>query len=402
MNKYNLIVFLTGIFIVSVVCNINGAGSSYTPVSGSQQFYNDAWEKGGHSNDDLPNKINRKALTEVNHRGCLVCHAEQRFVEWAKMDFATFNLNSSSFSALPEGKGKAVTCNTCHELESNKTPTHKDPLLRLKGDEPFELMSGFKVKEYLGRGALCMLCHNSAQGAIRDSADTILSSARTPHIGTQADLFMGQNFYFVEEKYSTYHIGSIDNTCTVCHMGSTLLGTKPTDHTFKADFQVCLDCHEGEFDPETVQNELVAEIDVLKKSVGSAVGSFIQIGLDNGQLKLKNIVGRGGEDKDITSFPGGKVSDVVIRYYHGARQAVNLKIDGKSYLTTLDQLESQGVKLMSTAQGQVIAKVGWNVIMLDHDRSGGIHNPSFVYDMIYAALKKLEETDFSVITLLKK
>jgi len=64
-------------------------------------------------------------------------------------------------------------------------------------------------------------------------------------------------------------------------------------------------------------------------------------------------------------------------------------------------LESKGVKFMSTAQGQIIAKAGWNVIMLDHDGSGGVHNPSFVYDVIEASLKKLRETDFSVITLLK-
>ncbi len=48
------------------------------------------------------------------------------------------------------------------------------------------------------------------------------------------------------------------------------------------------------------------------------------------------------------------------------------------------------VTLISSEAGQLIAKAGWNYLPVEGDGSEGVHNPSFVLEVIEAAREALE------------
>ncbi|MBW1802161.1 MAG: hypothetical protein JRJ85_15700 [Deltaproteobacteria bacterium] len=105
------------------------------------------------------------------------------------------------------------------------------------------------------------------------------------------------------------------------------------------------------------------------------------------------------QDKEYTVFTGGKLSDVNHRYFAG-KQAVNFKIDGKPYFAFLDVFVSNGVNMLDTVQGQVIAKSGYNLIMIKHDHSYGAHNPKLVLEALVSSQAKMDTTDFKKMTAL--
>ena len=364
-------------------------------------LYSRQWQKSPHANHKLANEINSGAIANPSNAKCLLCHTSQGFIQWAGEGFAPFRsaVNSSGGGSMPTileaETALAPTCIACHDpqAEMTKGTGGNDPMLRLKG-KPLALLGGFKIGN-VGRGAICMVCHNNGQGLTNDATTPVMKSARAPHKANQADIFMGENFFFVKTGDPAYHINAIYNTCTACHMGSTYKGRHPTDHSFQATFEICYKCH-NEFDPMGVKYSVLWGLEKLKATIDAAITDFAQTGLDAGKFRLLNI----NEDEKVeevyTSFSKGRISGVNIRYLY-ERQVIDVKLNEKIYLTSLDELESKGFRLLDSVQGQIIAKAGWNLFMIDKDGSFGAHNHKLISEVIKETQKKLEDTDFKVI-----
>ena len=48
------------------------------------------------------------------------------------------------------------------------------------------------------------------------------------------------------------------------------------------------------------------------------------------------------------------------------------------------------ITLPDSANGQTIAKAGWNYFLLHGDGSGGIHNPTFTLNVLNASINALK------------
>jgi hypothetical protein len=399
--------FLFLIFYVFTPVSILNAGNETTTQQAPSEsvardlLYSQQWQKSPHANHKLANEINSGAMANPSNAKCLVCHTSQGFIQWAREGFAPFRnaINSSGGGSMPtvleDETALAPTCIACHDpqTEMTKGTGGNDPMLRLKS-KPRALLGGFKIGN-VGRGAICMVCHNNGQGLTNDATTPVMKSARAPHKANQADIFMGENFFFVKTGNPAYHVNAIYNTCTACHMGSTYKQRHPTDHSFQATFEICYACHK-EFDPMDVKYSVLWGLETLKATIDTAITDFAQTGIDAGKFRLLNMNEDEKVEKDYTSFSEGRISDVNIRYLY-ERQVIEVKVNGKSYLTSLDVIESKGYRLLDSVQGQIIAKAGWNLFMIDKDGSFGAHNHKLISEVIKETLKKLEETDFKVI-----
>jgi hypothetical protein len=404
--------FLLLIFYTITPGSSLGAGNETTtekvPSESAARIllYSQQWQKSPHANHKLANEINSGAMVNPSNAKCLLCHTSQGFIQWSREGFVPFRnaVNSSGGGSMPTvleaGTALAPTCIACHDpqTEMTKDTGENDPMLRHKG-KTLTLLGGFKIGK-VGRGAICMVCHNNGKGLTNDATMPVMKSALAPHKATQADIFMGENFFFVKTGEPAYHINAIYNTCTACHMGSTYQGGHPTNHSFQATFEICYKCH-NEFDPRDVKYKVLSGLEKLKATIDAAITDFAKTGLDAGKFSLLNMNEDEKVDEDYSSFSEGRISDVNIRYLY-ERQVIDVKVNGKSYLTSLDVLESKGFRLLDSVQGQIIAKAGWNLFMIDKDGSFGAHNHKFISEVIKETQKKLEETDFKVIVPLPK
>jgi cytochrome c551/c552 len=175
-----------------------------------------------------------------------------------------------------------------------------------------------------------------------------------------------------------------------------------TNHTFHASFDDCKACHDPK-DPMTgpkLKETVKGKRDKLQAGLEAALTGFVQVGLSEGNLRMVNRA-KNPEEKNYTAFSKGNVTNGAIAYDHG-RQALKIKIDNEETLVQLAQIEAKGIALPDSAEGQIILKAGWNLFMLDHDRSNGAHNPKLVNEALDATLKKMSETNFRSVTPLPK
>ncbi|GAG56100.1 unnamed protein product [marine sediment metagenome] len=182
---------------------------------------------------------------------------------WIQQDDLTQNIQGADGNATVEeltelgltvDTVETTTCTVCHNPhgQGKGSGEPNTATVRISSSTPM-LPAGFKAVG-VGRGALCMTCHNSRNGARNDVATTTADD-RVPHTAAQADVLMGQNAYFVKVGERGAH-SFIADTCTTCHnvltappedLSYNLAGT---NHTFAADMEVCSQCH-GAFDGGT-------------------------------------------------------------------------------------------------------------------------------------------------------
>ena len=51
-----------------------------------------------------------------------------------------------------------------------------------------------------------------------------------------------------------------------------------------------------------------------------------------------------------------------------------------------------------TQQGDLLERGGWNIELVKADTSKGVHNPTFVFDILDATLDMATQTNFNVLT----
>ncbi|MBI4302763.1 MAG: hypothetical protein HY665_00275, partial [Chloroflexi bacterium] len=293
------------------------------------------WAQSGHA------QLTSSSVVISN--SCARCHTGQGHLFWLKqaqagkpgpvLDPGT-NLGATStfLASIGSGADTAVpqTCQTCHDPHSEANPNH----LRVYGDT-FMLPAGFQATN-VGKGALCMSCHNTRNGIARyylkadgstttsttgavsfkedvpwlhNSTDPLPAlttlSTGAPHAPSQTDILMGKNGYFVDTtvNYRSPHattvlpenavaLKAMPDTCVTCHMDlvpATSTGSG-TNHKFKiAAADVCYKCHgEGMTAvPRQTETEELLESLAAKIEAGALATINKQTTLNPPQTQIK-------------------------------------------------------------------------------------------------------------------
>ncbi len=368
------------------------------------------WQKSGHGS--YAGAISYGA-SPYGASDCGRCHAGQGFLAWiAQGDLTQTILADTETIGLTPDEVHPITCTACHDPHAvgNTTGITNDATVRISGDTPM-LPAGVTAIG-AGRGAVCFVCHNSAKGLHNDSAGD-LADWSAPH-AAQGDLMLGENAYFVSPgTLRSPHLYSIKDSCTACHMRLTPPPQEPgdigdsTNHAFVADMAICAKCH-GDYDWQELRSGHQAQLASLADKIkDDAIAS-----LNSLTVRVRAYDPESGLFSSA-SYPPPAASNIVIDL------ATNPIVDIQPYviwndlafLITLQDAVSIdwvsktgeittttnhfGVQLESLKNeddlvifdlSSNMSKALWNYLLIESDRSDGIHNTRFSYQVIFETI----------------
>jgi formate-dependent nitrite reductase cytochrome c552 subunit len=257
------------------------------------------------------------------------------------------------------------------------------------------LSAGFQAFG-VGKGAICMTCHNSRRGLRNDDTFAATKAAgeasRAPHGSSQTDVLMGENAYLVNVGVRGNH-SLVTDTCVDCHMDQTsppdLLAYNlgGTNHTFFASASICANCHE-EITAESVQSAFQANSGQLQSLMEQALLNLIAQLTEGGA-----VIDLNGE---ATITDVDEIADLVFGETRG-RQAITVTlINGEMFgplrvndVRVIDGGVDMG-ELYDFADDRLI-KAGWNYNLANNDGSQAIHGPTFTFEYLDAAIDALNQ-----------
>ncbi len=335
------------------------------------------WQLSGHANYTLADE-------EGMNGTCAKCHTANGFIAWIDSNFSESSLQIT----WTADQIHPQTCQACHDPHAIGTTSGSpasNATVRISGDTPM-LPAGF-VASGVGRGAVCMTCHNSRRGLRNDDTFAVSSAAQAPHVGTQADMVMGQNLYFVQTGERGVH-SHVTDTCVGCHMGATpppdLLSYDQggTNHTFYASKDICSKCHNS-ITAETVQGPVEAKLASLQQAIGQGILAVMQTQIQKGAT-----IDLGGL-ATVTNV--AQVSGIQVLDSHGQQGITVTMADN----TVIGPVTMGSVKVVPAAGSAVplwnvadpsLPKATWNLLVVETDGSTGVHNPSFITSALDVAL----------------
>jgi hypothetical protein len=309
-----------------------------------------------------------------------------------------------------------VTCATCHDPHAAGTDSGEPntATTRVSG-ATLLLPAGFRAVG-VGRGALCITCHNSRNGRHDDSAG--LTSYTAPHTATQGDVLMGENVYFVAPGARGPH-SYLSDACATCHLeqapppAELSYGGGGTNHTFRASTAICVGCHGG-YDGGTVQLAFAADMQDLEGAIAAAAMDALN-GLGTVRLRAFDPA------TDLYSSSAATSSNVVLAVTTGTpdcgaglnrieairvvenhgQMAFDLDLacavditwtDASSTSVTSFQVQLQSVRDDAAALvfplSSNLPRAVWNYLLLEADGSEGVHSPGFATRVIRATLSQ--------------
>lgn len=358
------------------------------------------WQLSGHANYEL-------AISEGTNGSCARCHSANGFLTWLPVllgdepgdPTANIPITWTADDVHPQ------TCPTCHDPHANGSTTGigTNATVRISGNTP-PLIAGFTAYG-VGRGAICMTCHNSRNGLhnddVWDDYYGTSEASRAPHHSAQADMIMGENAYLVQTGVRGNH-SFVNDACVACHMVQTpppddlSYNQSGTNHTFYAGIDVCAQCHGPAVDGVYVQGQVQDTLDILQGMIEDAHLAYIgqQTGMGN-----------------IVDFSGTLIADVAdiqtleFGEYHG-RQALTLTLTDQSVVgpvsaNSIDILDG-GMNFIegyydSAPPGML--KAGWNYALVSNDGSMGVHNPSYAYAVMVSGIDALDPAAAAALPL---
>jgi hypothetical protein len=402
---------------VNISADVCGSCHGEPPRHGRFQ----QWQESRHADYSL-------ALEEATVEGrgatagsCGRCHSGQGFLAWIEQGDLTKQIQGANGNAtvaeltalgLTEDSVHPQTCAVCHDphAEGSVSGIPNNATVRISGSTPM-LPAGFAA-EGVGRGAICITCHNTRNGAHNDGVG-LPSNYSAPHTPSQGDLLMGQNAYFVQVGQRSPH-SFIADTCATCHME---LSPPPaefsyqqtgTNHTFTASLSICGNCH-GAFDGGTVQDATQTGIENLVAAMSAYLMKDISAA---GTIYISDYTPHtfGGKNYDVksgpVSVPASNVTSVEPTEPHGQQgYLVNFNTpvtftyspSGESpHNMTLTQATvqlgdftaSDGTTKLIAASDPLV-RAGWNYFLIEGDGSKGVHNPAFAVEVLEAARSAL-------------
>jgi hypothetical protein len=366
------------------------------------------WQLSKHANYEL-------AVDEGDSGNCSRCHTANGFLSWlpALLDDDPSNNGSSVDVTWTSDEVHPQTCVTCHDPHNIGTTSgiNTDATVRISDNTPL-LLAGFRALG-VGRGAMCMTCHNSRRGLRNDATFEATTAAgdasRAPHGSVQTDLLLGENAYLVDVGTPGKHSLVVDS-CVKCHMVETpppdLLSYNQggTNHTFFAAADVCSSCHGEGVTLAGVQAPVQARLDELQTLQEAAIMALMDELILNpspGQRKKGNGV-KGNRKSNALDLNGLALLsapedylDVVFGETRG-RQAITVILAdfsevGPLRVTDIDVLNPRGriIGTLYDFADERVIKAGWNWNLVHNDSSLGIHNPTFSIQALNAGLDAL-------------
>ena len=346
------------------------------------------WQISPHANYEL-------AVEEGQSGTCSKCHTGNGFLAWLPVLIGTTpgDINDPVEVTWTEDGTHPQTCVTCHNPHAAGDVSGNDnnATVWISGDTP-ELLAGFTAME-VGRGAICMTCHNTRRGLRNDSTwDATEDKDRAPHSGAQTDVTMGQNVYFFGVGDRGYH-SQLEDSCATCHMEETppppdlAYNLGGTNHTFYAATTICENCHTV-ITAEDIQGPTEMMLTEIHHQLNEAWEMVVDRTLDGG-----NTIDLNGEATIESSSDFTAVSFSETR----GRQALGFTLsDGMDYgpyrVGDIDVVPADGdpYAIWTIAPGDLL-KSGWNFLLFESDGSLGVHNPSFAEDVLEETEQALAE-----------
>lgn len=342
------------------------------------------WQKSKHAVKEL-------AADEATWEGrkedaahCGRCHSEQGFRAWLpqllKGDAGPFKKPDGSKAdeayikslGLTKDKVQPITCAACHSGGA---------ALRIKDNVPL-LPNGLAIRA-VGKGALCMACHNTRNG--RKAWDTPdPKNYLQPHDAAQTDVILGKNVFFYNDTGDTAspHAVFTGDACVTCHKQLSKGG-----HVFKP--VGCTACHGQKINGAFVQTGTVE----LIKQLGTEIQKKVMVAKD----KIACVTSwdpKADKDTPNTAIDGKQIKSVEIP--PGIHGQISLKFilqDGKAVYSQMGNIKDacgeQGKPVFATSDPVVRAL--WNYLLFEYDGSKGVHNPRFARNVLIATINEMSK-----------
>ncbi len=281
---------------------------------------------------------NNASYMKNNLGNCIRCHDAKGYINFTKG-------KGTDTQGMVEAQHISVTCATCHDPHGNSN----EYSLRITPSGSDTLATGFKYSG-VGTGEVCMNCHKNRTDVNVTTKTKVNSSHWGPHHSNQADIFLGKNMAEFGTPYTSVnvHQSLLQNACVDCHMQATTdTGTVTRDRVGGHSFSMkddennfnhtkkCQTCHGA----KTKWSEFTAKADYD----GDGTAEGIQDEVKGLLTKLR-----------IALPPVG--------------------VDSISYTD------------IGTLNDEKINKAYWNYLMVENDGSYGMHNASYIIEVLQSSL----------------
>jgi hypothetical protein len=234
----------------------------------------------------------------------------------------------------PYDQVSSIHCFTCHA-------PHTRGNLSLRTDAPYTLTND-DIFDH-GGANLCANCHHSRFSVADITDDIYVHTYWGPHHGPQGDLLNGSNGY----EFAGYSYGS-------------------TGHAFVFDNSGCVGCHMG--NPQT--------------HVGYRIGghSFNMVDEESGATLVGVCQTEGCHGESAESFD-----------YEGIQTEVDSLLEElKTLLDNAGLLDTTAHPVGQTIADMNVAGALFNFLIIEEDRSHGVHNPEYIVDLLESSIQYME------------
>ncbi len=381
------------------------------------------WRESGHGDFEtaIGEAITGKTTALPDGTGpsarCVGCHSGQgyiQFIQQLESGFASRTLSDipagtffTNVNYLRSSNVQPIVCVACHTPHNpGQQPGIVGNIVILRGGfqaggafagiTPL-LPAGFQANG-VGRGALCITCHNSRNGeavagsgvvALHEDNSTTFgtqvsgtaNSYAAPHDAAQGDVLMGRNAYFVTGQRSKHSF--LADACVTCHLQKAptdpSLGYPPniegagTNHTFAivndptrpAADQINALCHQcHSFTGTDIQNSFTTSYNQMLVDIANAIYR-IKTGGHTPQQDGVQIVFNTGSTPSVTVTASGVITTTNV----------------STYLANAPGTPATG-PIGASGYVPTIAKANWNASLVNNDSSLAVHNPGFAFDVV--------------------
>jgi hypothetical protein len=304
----------------------------------------DEWAESRHSTMDVHVAESIEQLGTARMLACGPCHSGSTRI-------ALLNQVSNPSVPLPtphEAAETAITCAVCHHPHKHYGGVNaqlRNPTYSTNNFSYNTSTNTSFAKQYDPKIQLCGQCHNM-RGA------TWQTSSRPPHHSPQYNILIGQGGYDLGNPRIAAHGRDIQKQCAHCHTHAHEVNSPSeeepnyTGHIFEPTQDGCVDCHDAE------------SLDVMTEATQKSVKDRV--------TNVKNLLDQWG----LTKAPE------VLRNKYGARA---WEYTAAGQLTNPNAVPSlNGPTAAEQSEiPDVIKQARYNLYLIEHDHSYGLHNPRY-------------------------